>query len=250
MAGKENAAAAACTATAAPRLTRAAAKRAASVTAVAVVAKRKRVALPTLPNAVLGAHDDDGGKPKKPLLPTEAKKKAAPKPKPAPSPAATAGVDDEEGDPQLCAPYASDIYSYLRSMEAQAKRRLAEDYVATVQVDVAANMRSILVDWLVEVAACRRRSPRTTGWPASPTRRRCARVSRASSSTAVQRCAAPRVPLRGRRVGAGETSTFDAGRLSVLAFILEWHIARKEQALTLAGEPRGGGGGRPRRRRR
>ncbi|XP_044318301.1 cyclin-A3-1-like [Triticum aestivum] len=59
---------------------------------------------------------------------------------------------DKTGDPQLCAPYASDIYSYLRSMEVQARRRPAADYIERVQVDVTPNMRGILVDWLVEVA--------------------------------------------------------------------------------------------------
>ncbi|XP_062211788.1 cyclin-A3-1-like isoform X2 [Phragmites australis] len=148
MADKENAAACA----APPRLTRAAAKRAAVVTAVAVAAKRKRIALtelPTLSNAVLCAHDDDDDKPKKKPLTAAEPKKTAPAPKPAPPAAAGVGEEDE-GDPQLCAPYASDIYSYLRSMEA--KRRPAEDYIAAVQVDVTANMRAILVDWLVEVA--------------------------------------------------------------------------------------------------
>ncbi|XP_037482006.1 cyclin-A3-1-like [Triticum dicoccoides] len=59
---------------------------------------------------------------------------------------------DETGDPQLCAPYMSDIYSYLRSMEVQARRRPAADYIERVQVDVTPNMRGILVDWLVKVA--------------------------------------------------------------------------------------------------
>uniref|UniRef100_A0A0E0KG30 Uncharacterized protein n=1 Tax=Oryza punctata TaxID=4537 RepID=A0A0E0KG30_ORYPU len=141
MADKENAAAAQ------PRLTRAAAKRAAAVTAVAVAAKRKRVALSELPtlsnNAVL--------KPQPPPRGKKASHAADPK-KPAPSPVVVVVDDEEEGDPQLCAPYASDINSYLRSMEVQAKRRPAADYIETVQVDVTANMRAILVDWLVEVA--------------------------------------------------------------------------------------------------
>ncbi|KAJ1294574.1 hypothetical protein BS78_01G155400 [Paspalum vaginatum] len=151
MAGKENST----TAAAPPRLTRAAAKRAAAVTAVAVAAKRKRVALtelPALPNAALHDDDDIAGKPatRKPqhLLPAASEPKPKPKPKAKSSPPA----DDEEGDPKLCAPYASDIYSYLRSMEAQAKRRPAADYIAAVQIDVTPNMRAILVDWLVEVA--------------------------------------------------------------------------------------------------
>ena len=151
MADKENAAAAP------PRLTRAQAKRAAAVTAVAVAvaAKRKRVALTELPALPNAAHDDDDyrAKParKQRLLEPEPKPRAAPAPKAAPPPAA-ADADGEEGDPQLCAPYASDIYFYLRSMEAQAKRRPATDYIAAVQFDVTPNMRSILVDWLVEVA--------------------------------------------------------------------------------------------------
>uniref|UniRef100_A0A0E0N811 Uncharacterized protein n=1 Tax=Oryza rufipogon TaxID=4529 RepID=A0A0E0N811_ORYRU len=150
MAGKENAAAAQ------PRLTRAAAKRAAAVTAVAVAAKRKRVALSELPtlsnnNAVVLKPQPAprGGK-------RAASHAAEPKkPAPPPAPAVVVVVDDDEegeGDPQLCAPYASDINSYLRSMEVQAKRRPAADYIETVQVDVTANMRGILVDWLVEVA--------------------------------------------------------------------------------------------------
>ncbi|XP_066372768.1 cyclin-A3-1-like [Miscanthus floridulus] len=147
MADKENSAVAA----APPRLTRAAAKRAAAVTAVAVAAKRKRVALsqlPTHPNAV---HDDDkpARKQQHLLLPAA---KAQPKAAPAPAAAASDDDDKEEEDPQLCKPYASDIYSYLRSMESQAKRRPATDYIAAVQVDVTPNMRAILIDWLVEVA--------------------------------------------------------------------------------------------------
>jgi cyclin A len=155
MAGKENSA---CATAGPPRLTRAQAKRAAAVTAVAVAAKRKRVALtelPTLPNAAHDYDDDDRAKParKQRLLPAaEPKPRPRPAPKPAPHSTADADADGEEGDPQLCAPYASDIYSYLRSLEAQARRRPAQDYIAAVQVDVTPNMRSILVDWLVEVA--------------------------------------------------------------------------------------------------
>ncbi|KAG8062737.1 hypothetical protein GUJ93_ZPchr0003g18389 [Zizania palustris] len=135
-------------AAAAPRLTRFAAKRAAAVTAVAVAAKRKRVALselPTLYNAVLKPQP----KTKKASHVTEPKKPAPTFLAPAP---ATAMVDEEDRDSLLCAPYASDINSYLRSMEVEAKRRPVADYIETVQVDVTANMRAILVDWLVEVA--------------------------------------------------------------------------------------------------
>jgi cyclin A len=107
MADKENSACAA-----APRLTRAAAKRAAAVSAVAVAvaAKRKRVALseiPTLPNGA--DHQAHSKKPRK----SSSSSAVVSNPKktaflPAPKPAA-----DETGDPQLCTPYASDIYSYL-----------------------------------------------------------------------------------------------------------------------------------------
>ncbi|KAF7007926.1 hypothetical protein CFC21_022808 [Triticum aestivum] len=150
MADKENSAYAAAAA-AAPRMTRASTKRAAAVTAVAVAAKRKRVALseiPTLPNGAPQPH----AKPKKPSSQVANPKKRSisslSQSLPAPKPATDAA--DETGDPQLCAPYASDIYSYLRSMEA--KRRPAADYIERVQVDVTPNMRGILVDWLVEVA--------------------------------------------------------------------------------------------------
>uniref|UniRef100_J3NEI8 Uncharacterized protein n=2 Tax=Oryza brachyantha TaxID=4533 RepID=J3NEI8_ORYBR len=37
-------------------------------------------------------------------------------------------------------------------MEVEARRQAAADYIEAVQVDVTANMRAILVDWLVEVA--------------------------------------------------------------------------------------------------
>jgi cyclin A len=112
MADKENSACAS-----APRLTRAAAKRAAAVSAVAVAvaAKRKRVALseiPTLPNSA--DHQAHSKKPRKSSSANVSKPKKTVR-LPSPKPAA-----DETGDPQLCAPYASDIYSYLRSMEVRA----------------------------------------------------------------------------------------------------------------------------------
>ncbi|KAF3788310.1 putative cyclin-A3-1 [Nymphaea thermarum] len=53
-------------------------------------------------------------------------------------------------DPQMCGPYASDIYQYLR--ESEKKRRPTPNYMESFQHDVTANMRSMLVDWLVEVA--------------------------------------------------------------------------------------------------
>ncbi|CAJ1972741.1 unnamed protein product [Sphenostylis stenocarpa] len=59
---------------------------------------------------------------------------------------------DERSDPQLCGPYVSDIYEYLRGMEVVPSKRPSPDYVQKVQKDVNANMRGVLVDWLVEVA--------------------------------------------------------------------------------------------------
>ncbi|KAJ8539526.1 hypothetical protein K7X08_013778 [Anisodus acutangulus] len=60
-----------------------------------------------------------------------------------------ANLDD---DPQMCSAYASDIYDYLHHMEIEKKRRPLPNYLEKVQKDVTANMRAILVDWLVEVA--------------------------------------------------------------------------------------------------
>ncbi|KAF3794286.1 putative cyclin-A3-1 [Nymphaea thermarum] len=59
-------------------------------------------------------------------------------------------ADPHDDDPQMCRPYASDIYEFLRSSEV--KRRPSSNYMESVQNDITANMRSILVDWLVEVA--------------------------------------------------------------------------------------------------
>ncbi|KAH0736419.1 hypothetical protein KY285_012126 [Solanum tuberosum] len=54
-------------------------------------------------------------------------------------------------DPQMCSAYVSDIYDYLHQMEIQKQRRPLPDYLEKVQKDVGANMRGVLVDWLVEV---------------------------------------------------------------------------------------------------
>ncbi|CAM0871906.1 unnamed protein product [Alopecurus aequalis] len=49
------------------------------------------------------------------------------------------------------APYIGDIEQYLRSLEAEQLRRPRDDYIGTIQKDINANMRAILVDWLVDV---------------------------------------------------------------------------------------------------
>ncbi|KAL5205621.1 hypothetical protein ABZP36_033830 [Zizania latifolia] len=149
-----------------PRVTRAAAKRKAAVDAADPgAAKRKRVALcdlPTLSNAVIARQPTY--RPAKPSKPAKGDAEEAR----GPAGVASAGAEvpgggstpesastpppAAGGDPQLCAAYASDIYTYLRSMEVEARRQAAADYIEAVQVDVTANMRAILVDWLVEVA--------------------------------------------------------------------------------------------------
>ncbi|GER36269.1 cyclin A-like protein [Striga asiatica] len=55
-------------------------------------------------------------------------------------------------DPQMCEAYASDIYEYLHNMEMEARRRPLSNYLEKIQRDMNANMRGILVDWLVEVS--------------------------------------------------------------------------------------------------
>eukprot|EP00249_Psilotum_nudum_P011730 c23349_g1_i2 orf=384-1925(+) len=53
-------------------------------------------------------------------------------------------------DPRLCSSYANDIYHHLRMNEL--KRRPKTDFMETIQQDINASMRGILIDWLVEVA--------------------------------------------------------------------------------------------------
>ncbi|KAI7726631.1 hypothetical protein M8C21_014185 [Ambrosia artemisiifolia] len=60
--------------------------------------------------------------------------------------------DGTGSDPQMCEAYVNDIHEYLSSMEMEVKRRPVADYIEKVQKDVTVNMRSVLIDWLVEVA--------------------------------------------------------------------------------------------------
>ncbi|KAG2306018.1 hypothetical protein Bca52824_025766 [Brassica carinata] len=62
-------------------------------------------------------------------------------------------------DPQLCGAFASDIYEHLRLSEE--KKRPAVDYMERVQPNINATMRTILIDWLVEVAEEFSLSPET-----------------------------------------------------------------------------------------
>ncbi|KAK6159254.1 hypothetical protein DH2020_006568 [Rehmannia glutinosa] len=48
--------------------------------------------------------------------------------------------------------YASSIFQHLHSLEVEAKRRPLSNYIEKVQEDINPAMRTILVDWLVEVA--------------------------------------------------------------------------------------------------
>ena len=68
-------------------------------------------------------------------------------------------IDSNLVDPQLCGVFAWDIYEHLRSSEV--KKRPAFDYMESVQSNINASMRTILVDWLVEVAEEYRLLPET-----------------------------------------------------------------------------------------
>ncbi|KAL7156889.1 hypothetical protein ABFS83_02G039700 [Erythranthe nasuta] len=48
--------------------------------------------------------------------------------------------------------YASSIFRHLHSLEVDAKRRPLSNYIERIQNDITPVMRSILVDWLVEVS--------------------------------------------------------------------------------------------------
>ncbi|KAI4337023.1 hypothetical protein L6164_015485 [Bauhinia variegata] len=62
------------------------------------------------------------------------------------------GKDAKQDDPQNCESYVSDIYEYLHKMEMEPKRRPMHGYLEKIQKDVTANMRGVLIDWLVEVS--------------------------------------------------------------------------------------------------
>jgi cyclin A len=120
MADKENAAPVAASG---PRLTRAAAKRAAAGSGgPSRGAKRKRVALAELPIAVSNAaavpRSPSPHLPAKPAAPPlgDEEQHADRTRRASASPPASA-EEASSGDSQLCGSYASDIYTYLRTME-------------------------------------------------------------------------------------------------------------------------------------
>ncbi|KAL2346451.1 hypothetical protein Fmac_000451 [Flemingia macrophylla] len=113
--------------------TRAAVKRKANAAVVDILHPRKRVVLAELPNLT--------------NVPATCKEK----------PHCGKNLSVKKSSPtnntvSLTQPYVSDIYSYLRDIEMQSKRRPKIDYIEKVQIVVTTNMRSILVDWLVDVA--------------------------------------------------------------------------------------------------
>ncbi|KAL1534197.1 cyclin [Salvia divinorum] len=140
------------------RVTRLAArKRAAEETMVADKSKRTRVVLGDIQNVLpsrdqkIGAVNDKlKSKPRRNVKVAEAKGAKISEGEVKIDPAID--LDGESDDPQMCRAYASDIYEYLHSMEMEAKRRPMSDYLEKIQKDVTANMRGVLIDWLVEVA--------------------------------------------------------------------------------------------------
>ncbi|CAI9275010.1 unnamed protein product [Lactuca saligna] len=58
-------------------------------------------------------------------------------------------IDSKHKGPQMCSLYATEVYSNLRT--AELKWRHSVDYMKTVQQEITQEMRSILIDWLVEV---------------------------------------------------------------------------------------------------
>ncbi|EFJ13208.1 hypothetical protein SELMODRAFT_234858 [Selaginella moellendorffii] len=130
-------------------LTRAAARKSqaeskrAAVSSDAVPPAKKRRPLGILPNSAPGVSA-------KSRSAVAGKKKAASN---APEEVVLKGVkdiDDSHDNPQMCSVYAPDIFDYIRRSEV--RQRYNPDYMQVIQTDINANMRAILVDWLVEVA--------------------------------------------------------------------------------------------------
>ncbi|KAK9946438.1 hypothetical protein M0R45_011904 [Rubus argutus] len=140
------------------RVTRAMKRRAEAAAVVEQTPTKKRVVLGELPylqNAAVSANEGSAVEPQKQKCRNRTRtrtraKKALPIPEAAPPTAQE--VDTAPLDPQMCEPYARDIYEYLHKLEVDPNRRPLPDYLAKVQKDITANMRGVLVDWLVEVA--------------------------------------------------------------------------------------------------
>nr|CAD1837880.1 unnamed protein product [Ananas comosus var. bracteatus] len=128
-------------------------------------AKRKRKALAELPNLSNVAPAPNPPPFSKPRTRSKAREEAAAvtaeameaaaAQKEAPLPLTSSNspsTQSNEKDPQICYYYAGDIYHYLRSLEAEPKRRPIANFIETIQKDITENMRGMLVDWLVAVA--------------------------------------------------------------------------------------------------
>ncbi|VFQ75133.1 unnamed protein product [Cuscuta campestris] len=136
------------------RVTRSMAKKRAAETMTAehIQQRKKRVALAEIYEFPSADPDDIRTLDPKPHISKPNRAKFKTKQVKGTAKKADGGADSESDDPQMCCAYASDIYAYMRQLEAQEKRRPLNDYLEKVQRDVSANMRGILVDWLVEVA--------------------------------------------------------------------------------------------------
>ncbi|KAI3501713.1 hypothetical protein L1887_29686 [Cichorium endivia] len=58
-------------------------------------------------------------------------------------------IDSKHKGPQMCSLYSTEVYNNLRT--AELKWRHSVDFMKTVQQEITQEMRSILIDWLVEV---------------------------------------------------------------------------------------------------
>ncbi|KAL5225728.1 hypothetical protein ABZP36_012367 [Zizania latifolia] len=59
-------------------------------------------------------------------------------------------IDNDNGNPQMCASYAAEIYTNM--MASELIRRPRSNYMEALQRDITKGMRGILIDWLVEVS--------------------------------------------------------------------------------------------------
>ncbi|XP_075516903.1 putative cyclin-A3-1 [Primulina tabacum] len=144
------------------RVTRLAAKRKAAAESTEERNEKKRVVLGEIQNVASSRNvgsseslksDVVGGKKERGPKLNAKKKKASTRINKSANEEFDSGIDvvGECDDPQMCGAYVSDIYGYLHNMEMEPKRRPLPDYIEKIQKDVTANMRGVLIDWLVEV---------------------------------------------------------------------------------------------------
>ncbi|XP_073051551.1 putative cyclin-A3-1 [Primulina eburnea] len=144
------------------RVTRLAAKRRAAAESMEERNEKKRVVLGEIQNVASSRNvgsseglksDVVGGKKERGPKLNAKKKKASTRINKSANEEFDSGIDvvRECDDPQMCGAYVYDIYGYLHNMEMEPKRRSLPDYIEKIQKDVTANMRGVLIDWLVEV---------------------------------------------------------------------------------------------------